>query len=95
MFPAYEYPGRSHSSIDQELAGNPRLQQRDCAALIEMMHSLNLTSPTPVTEALRTNVSGGKTLAQMLSEPAATVALDGCMQAWREAGCQVKAGKEP
>ena len=38
-----------------------------------MMQSFNLTMPTHVTEALRTNMSGGKTVAQMLSEAAAAV----------------------
>jgi rhodanese-related sulfurtransferase len=38
-----------------------------------MMQSLNLTMPTHVTEALRTNMSGGKTVAQMLAEAAASV----------------------
>jgi glyoxylase-like metal-dependent hydrolase (beta-lactamase superfamily II)/rhodanese-related sulfurtransferase len=73
VFPAHEYKGRSHSTIGQELAENPRLQRRDRGAFIEMMQNLNLTMPTHVTEALRTNMSGGKTVAQMLSEAAATV----------------------
>lgn len=73
VFPAHEYKGRSHSTIGQELAENPRLQQRDRGAFIEMMQNLNLTMPTHITEALRTNMSGGKTVAQMLSEAAATV----------------------
>ena len=73
MFPAHEYKGRSHSSIGQELAENPRLQKKDRGEFIEMMHGLNLTMPTHVTEALRTNMSGGKTVAQMLSEAAALV----------------------
>jgi rhodanese-related sulfurtransferase len=38
-----------------------------------MMKNLNLSMPTHVTEALRTNMSGGKTVAQMLSEAAAIV----------------------
>ena len=38
-----------------------------------MMQNLNLTMPTHITEALRTNMSGGKTVAQMLAEAAATV----------------------
>ena len=38
-----------------------------------MMQNLNLTMPTHVTEALRTNMSGGKTVAQMLAEAAAIV----------------------
>lgn len=73
VFPAHEYKGRSHSTIGQELAQNPRLQQRDRGAFMEMMQNLNLTMPTHITEALRTNMSGGKTVAQMLSEAAATV----------------------
>jgi glyoxylase-like metal-dependent hydrolase (beta-lactamase superfamily II)/rhodanese-related sulfurtransferase len=73
IFPAHEYKGRSHSTIAQELVDNPRLQKRERSAFIDMMQSLNLTMPTHVTEALRTNMSGGKTVAQMLSDAAATV----------------------
>jgi glyoxylase-like metal-dependent hydrolase (beta-lactamase superfamily II)/rhodanese-related sulfurtransferase len=73
VFPAHEYKGRGHSTIAQELADNPRLQQRDRASFVEMMRNLNLTMPTHVTEALRTNMSGGKTVAQLLAEAAATV----------------------
>src|SRR5882762_124163 len=73
VFPAHEYKGRAHTTIGQELADNPRLQKSDRGAFIEMMQSLNLTMPTHVTEALRTNMTGGKTVTQMLSEAAATV----------------------
>ena len=73
VYPAHEYKGRSHSTIAQEVADNPRLQVQDRAAFVEMMRSLNLTMPTHVTEALRTNMSGGKTVAQMLDEAAAKV----------------------
>lgn len=73
VFPAHEYKGRTHSTIGQELAENPRLQKRDRGAFIEMMQNLSLTMPTHVTEALRTNMSGGKTVAQMLAEAAAIV----------------------
>src|ERR1700722_7039230 len=73
VFPAHEYKGRSHSTIGQEIAENPRLQKRDRSAFVEMMQSLNLTMPTHVTEALRTNMTGGKTVAQMLSDAAAIV----------------------
>src|SRR5258708_29656975 len=73
VFPAHEYKGRSHSTIGQELAENPRLQKSDRGAFIEMMQSLNLTMPTHITEALRTNMTGGKTLAPWLSEAAAMV----------------------
>jgi glyoxylase-like metal-dependent hydrolase (beta-lactamase superfamily II)/rhodanese-related sulfurtransferase len=73
VFPAHEYKGRTHSTIGKELAENPRLQRRDRAAFIQMMNTLNLTMPTHITEALRTNMSGGKTVAQMLAEAAAIV----------------------
>jgi glyoxylase-like metal-dependent hydrolase (beta-lactamase superfamily II)/rhodanese-related sulfurtransferase len=73
VHPAHEYKGRGHSTIGQELAANPRLQIRDRGAFVEMMNNLNLSMPTHLTEALRTNMSGGKTVAQMLAEAAATV----------------------
>jgi rhodanese-related sulfurtransferase len=38
-----------------------------------MMQNLNLSMPAHVTEALRTNMSGGKSVAQLLAEAAARV----------------------
>ena len=73
VFPAHDYKGRSHSTIGDELSANPRLQERDRAAFTAMMRQLNLTAPTHITEALRTNLSGGKTVTQLLSEAAAMV----------------------
>lgn len=73
VHPAHEYKGRSHSTIAEEVAANPRLQVRDRAQFIEMMRSLNLSMPTHITEALRTNMSGGKSVAQLLAEAAAIV----------------------
>jgi glyoxylase-like metal-dependent hydrolase (beta-lactamase superfamily II)/rhodanese-related sulfurtransferase len=90
VFPAHEYKGRAHSTIGQELAENPRLQTRDRSAFIEMMQNLNLTMPTHITEALRTNMSGGKTVAQMLSEAAAAVPF----MSLGELKAHVESGKE-
>ena len=73
VYPAHDYKGRSHSTIAQEIAENPRLQIRDRAAFVEMMRHLDLTMPTHLTEALRTNMSGGKTIAQLLADAAAVV----------------------
>jgi glyoxylase-like metal-dependent hydrolase (beta-lactamase superfamily II)/rhodanese-related sulfurtransferase len=73
VHPAHEYKSRSHSTLGQEIAGNPRLQVRERAAFVELMNNLNLGMPTHMTEALRTNMSGGKTVAQMLAEAAAQV----------------------
>jgi glyoxylase-like metal-dependent hydrolase (beta-lactamase superfamily II)/rhodanese-related sulfurtransferase len=73
VYPAHDYKGHAHSTIGAEAASNPRLQKRDRAAFVEMMRNLNLTMPVHITEALRTNMSGGKTVAQMLAEAAAAV----------------------
>ena len=73
MYPAHDYKGNGHSTIARELAENPRLQQRERAAFVDMMRSLTLTMPTHVTEALRSNMSGSKTVAQLLAEAAAVV----------------------
>ncbi|HVK42165.1 MAG TPA: MBL fold metallo-hydrolase [Phenylobacterium sp.] len=71
VFPAHDYKGRSHSTIGVEIADNPRLQKTERAAFVEMMQSLDLSAPTHLTEALRTNMSGGKTVAQLLAEASA------------------------
>ena len=90
VFPAHDYKGRSHSTIAQELAQNPRLQTRDRTAFVAMMSNLNLTMPTHITEALRTNMSGGKTVAQMLAEAAAIVPF----MSLAELAARVRAGDE-
>lgn len=73
VYPAHEYKNRPHSTLAQELESNPRLQKRGRAEFVDMMRNLNLSMPTHVTEALRTNLSGGKTINQLLAEAAATV----------------------
>jgi glyoxylase-like metal-dependent hydrolase (beta-lactamase superfamily II)/rhodanese-related sulfurtransferase len=73
VYPAHDYKGRSHSTIARELAENPRLQKRDRKAFTDMMRQLNLSAPTHITEALRTNMSGGRTVTQLLSEASAVV----------------------
>ena len=73
VYPAHDYKGLGCSTIGEELARNPRLQKRDRAAFVEMMRNLNLSMPTHITEALRTNMTGGKTVAQLLADAAAAV----------------------
>ncbi|HEX2593708.1 MAG TPA: MBL fold metallo-hydrolase [Rhizomicrobium sp.] len=68
VYPAHDYKGRSHSTIGDEIANNPRLQKRERAEFVDMMQHLNLSAPTHLTEALRTNMSGGKTVMQLLSD---------------------------
>ncbi len=80
VYPAHDYKGRTHSTIGAELDDNPRLQVKDKAAFVSMMRGLNLQAPTHLTEALRTNMSGGKTVRQLLNEAAREIpflSLDG------------------
>jgi glyoxylase-like metal-dependent hydrolase (beta-lactamase superfamily II)/rhodanese-related sulfurtransferase len=73
VFPAHDYQGRGSTTLEQEIATNPRLQKRARAEFVEMMRSLNLSMPTHITEALRANMTGGKTVAQLLADAAAVV----------------------
>jgi len=74
VHPAHDYNGRGHSTLGEEIATNPRLQKRDRASFVAMMRTLNLEAPVHLTEALRTNMHGGKPLAQLLSDAAARIA---------------------
>ena len=73
IHPAHDYKGGQSSTIGAEIAHNPRLQTRDRAAFAAMMRTLNLSAPTHLTEALRTNMNGGVPVARLLAEAAAQV----------------------
>jgi len=83
VFPAHDYLGKGHSTIGAEKADNRRLQQTDRTAFVAMMRSLDLAMPTHLTEALRTNISGGITVRQLLDQAAAKtpfIAMDELVQ---------------
>ncbi len=73
VFPAHDYKGRGHSTLAEEIATNPRLQKTTRGEFIEQMRALDLKMPTHLTEALRTNRSGGKTVEQLIAEAASRV----------------------
>jgi rhodanese-related sulfurtransferase len=73
VFPAHDYKGRDKTTIGDERANNPRLAKTERADFVALMNSLNLSAPTHLTEALRTNMSGGKTVRQLLAEAGARV----------------------
>lgn len=73
IHPAHEYKGRAGSTIGGEIASNLRLQKTDRAEFVAMMRSLNINAPTHLTEALRVNMSGSKSVAQLLSEASRAV----------------------
>jgi len=74
VYPGHNYKDVPVSTIGHENAHNPRLQKRDGAAFVEQMRALNLGMPDHLTEALRTNRTGGKTVAQLLDEAAGRIA---------------------
>jgi glyoxylase-like metal-dependent hydrolase (beta-lactamase superfamily II)/rhodanese-related sulfurtransferase len=73
IHPAHEYKGRAGSTIGEEIASNPRLQKTGRAEFVAMMRALNIQAPTHLTEALRVNMSGAKSVARLLSEAGASV----------------------
>jgi glyoxylase-like metal-dependent hydrolase (beta-lactamase superfamily II) len=73
VFPAHDYKGRESSTLGAEKAENPRLQRRERAAFVELMRGLDIATPAHLTEALRTNRTGGKTVTQLIAEAARAV----------------------
>jgi glyoxylase-like metal-dependent hydrolase (beta-lactamase superfamily II)/rhodanese-related sulfurtransferase len=73
VFPAHAYKERKSTTLAEEIATNPRLQKRERSAFVAMMNELNLAAPDHMTEALRVNMCGGKSVQQLLDEAAAIV----------------------
>jgi glyoxylase-like metal-dependent hydrolase (beta-lactamase superfamily II)/rhodanese-related sulfurtransferase len=74
VYPGHNYKDVPVSTIGHEKATNPRLQKRDRDAFVEQMRALSLGMPDHLTEALRTNRTGGKTVAQLLDEATRRIA---------------------
>jgi glyoxylase-like metal-dependent hydrolase (beta-lactamase superfamily II) len=73
VHPAHDYKGTLPTTLAEQVATNQRLQKRERAAFVEMMRSLSLEMPEHLTEALRTNISGGRTVAEIIQEAAARI----------------------
>jgi rhodanese-related sulfurtransferase len=73
VYPAHDYGGRTCSTLDEEMRSNPRLQKRNRDEFVAMMRSHSPSMPEHLTEALRVNMSGATSVAQLLSEAAAEV----------------------
>ena len=74
VYPAHDYKDRNSSTIGAEKLGNPRLQKKERADFVALMKGLDIKMPDHLTEALRTNRSGGKTVAQLLAEASREIA---------------------
>ncbi len=55
LWPGHDYKGRSHSTVAEQLASNPRLQIRDEAEFARVMEGLGLPQPDKLDEALAAN----------------------------------------
>jgi glyoxylase-like metal-dependent hydrolase (beta-lactamase superfamily II)/rhodanese-related sulfurtransferase len=74
VYPAHDYKQRSSSTIGAERRDNPRLQKTTRADFVTLMKSPDLAMPSHLTEALRTNCSGGKTVAQLIADASRDIA---------------------
>lgn len=73
IYPAHDYKGHTCSTLEEEKRSNPRLQKSDREEFVAMMRAHSPSMPEHLTEALRVNMSGGVSVAQLLSEAAAEV----------------------
>ncbi|MFN3465400.1 MAG: MBL fold metallo-hydrolase [Terricaulis sp.] len=73
IYPAHDYKGHTCSTLEEEKRSNPRLQRSDREEFVAMMRAHSPSMPEHLTEALRVNMSGGVSVAQLLSEAAAEV----------------------
>ena len=90
VYPAHIYSKKSHSTLADEIESNPRLKTCDKDAFIQQMNNLNLNMPDHLTEALRTNLTGGTTVAGMLAAAAEKVPF----MSFKELAKRIDAGSE-
>ncbi len=86
VYPAHIYSEREFSTIGEELAHNPRLQMTDRAEFVAQMQQLTLRMPDHLSEALRTNLSGGKTVEQLIADAARHVSFMSLEEVLRRVG---------
>ena len=68
VFPGHDYRRRLRSTIGDEKRHNEKLQVAGRDAFVSQMGALDLSLPDHLTEALRTNMTGGKTVLKLLAE---------------------------
>lgn len=60
IYPGHDYKGRTHSTVGEEKAHNPRLGGgRDLASFQAIMDNLGLSAPARIHEAVPANLRGG------------------------------------
>jgi len=74
VHPGHNYKSAPPTTLAEQRATNPRLAVADRAAFVAEMTARNLELPRHVTEALRTNASGGKPVSQLIHDAARAIA---------------------
>jgi glyoxylase-like metal-dependent hydrolase (beta-lactamase superfamily II)/rhodanese-related sulfurtransferase len=74
VYPGHNYKGALPTTLDEQRDTNPRLDVPDRAAFVAEMTARNLELPRHLTEALRTNASGGKPVSQLIHDAARAIA---------------------
>jgi len=59
VWPAHDYQGRSHTTIDAEKSGNARIAGKTLAEFVAIMDALKLPPPQHIDEAVAANLSSG------------------------------------
>ena len=70
VYPAHIYGERSYSTIGDERRDNPRLQFTRREEFVAQTRTLTLRDPDHLSEALRTNLSGGRSVDQLIADAA-------------------------
>ena len=74
VFPAHDYKDRSVDDARRRARRRTRAcRRRDRAEFVALMRGLDIAMPDHLTEALRTNRTGGKTVTQLIAEAARDV----------------------
>ena len=58
VYPAHDYNGKTHSTIENEKNNNPRLQVNTAEQYAEIMNNLNLANPKMMDIAVPANIKG-------------------------------------
>ena len=58
MYPAHDYNGKKHSTIENEKNNNPRLQVKSADEYAEIMNNLKLSNPKMMDIAVPANIKG-------------------------------------
>ena len=86
VYPAHIYSNREYSTLAEEKTDNPRLQMKQRDDFVAQMRKLTLREPDHLSEALRTNLTGGKTVEQLIAAAAHNVSFMSLEEVLRRIG---------